>query len=184
MNAIFKTPAHERFNNLSKGDQLAHFEWFEIMPCRADDSEGGTVTCEAGEAEFWTIYGERNTGTSDNPAYEAMAIHDAFNVLELVRLARLIVIETGKGFVAGDVHYGRFPKKYALSVPVTEFTAIAEDLTFAIYEDIECEVLPEDRRDDDFDNHPLAELREAFVEFSNYSGSDQRDPFAPIQEEA
>lgn len=33
-------------------------------------------------------------------------------------------------------------------------------------------------------NHPLAELREAFVEYSNFSGSDQRDPYRPIEHAA
>ncbi len=175
-------PHDQRFNNFCEGDMQEQFEWFEIMPCRNEESEGGIVLCEAGSAEFWGIYGRANEGTEDGPLYFATAVHDAITPLEAVRTARQIALETCKGFVAGDDHVGQFPRRNGKVTPVAEFTEIAEDLTFVIHKDIEANIAPEDHRIDDFDNHPLAELREAFVAFSNYSGSDQRDPYQNIEE--
>jgi hypothetical protein len=181
-NTAKQIPHNQRFNNLCKGDTLERFEWFEIMPCRNDEPEGGIVQCDAVRAEFWGIYGRANEGAEDNPLYQATAIHDAATPLEAVRIARQISLETGKGFVAGDIHFGQFPRRNGKLTPVAEFTEIAEDLTFVIHEDIEAKVISEDQREDDFDNHPLAELREAFVEYSDYSGSDQRDPYQNLEE--
>ncbi len=181
-NTVPQIPHYARFNTLCKGDTLEHFEWFEIMPCRTDKSEGGSVQCAAGCAEFWSIYGHANEGGEGRPEYLATAVHDASTALEAVRIARQIAIETGKGFVAGDTHFGQFPRRNGRVTPVIEFTEIAEDLTFAIHDDNEAEIAPQDQRIDDFDNHPLADLREAFVEFSDYSGSDQRDPYQNIKD--
>lgn len=175
-------PHDQRFNNLCKGDTLERFEWFEIMPCLNAEPEGGIVLCEAGRAEFWGIYGRANEGTEDEPLYLATAIHDAITPLEVVRIARQISLETGKGFVAGDDQVGQFPRRNGKVTPVAAFTGIAEDLTFVIHEDIEAKATSEDQREDDFDNHPLAELREAFVEYSDYSGSDQREPYQNLEE--
>lgn len=183
-NTAEQIPHDQRFNNLCKGDTLERFEWFEIMPCRNDEPEGGIVQCEAGRAEFWGIYGRANEGTEDDPLSLATAVHDAITPLEAVRIARQISLETGKGFVAGDDHVGQFPRGNGKVTPVAEFTEIAEDLTFTIHEDIEANIAPKDRREDDFDNHPLAELREAFVDYSDYSGSDQRDPYQSIEQAA
>ena len=174
-------PHDQRFNNLCKGDTLERFEWFEIMPCRNDEPEGGIVLSEARRAEFWGIYGRTNEATEDSPLFLATAIHDAITPLEAVRIARQISLETGKGFVAGDEQFGQFPRRNSKVTPVVEFTEIAEDLTFTIHEDIEAKGTSEDQREDDFDNHPLAELREAFVDYSDYSGSDQRDPYQTIE---
>ncbi len=179
-NDITQIPHDQRFNNLCKGDTLDRFDWFELMPCRNDESEGYVVQCEAGWAEFWGIYGRANEGSEETPEYLAIAVHDAFTPLDAVRIARQIALETGKGFVAGDVEFGQFPRRNGRVTPVSEFTGIAEDLTFGIHEDNEANIAPEDQRTDDFDTHPLAELREAFVEFSDYSGSDQRDPYQEI----
>ncbi|MCF6328643.1 MAG: hypothetical protein L3J02_02425 [Henriciella sp.] len=171
-------------SNLCKGDTLERFEWFEIMACRSDGSEGCIVLCEAGRAEFWGIYGRANEGTDDDPLFLATAVHDAVTPLEAVRIARQISLETGKGFVAGDTHFGQFPRCNGNVTPVAAFIGIAEGLTFAIHEDNEVKIAPEDQRMDDFDNHPLAELREAFVEYSDYSGGDQRDPYQTIEQVA
>ncbi|WP_170425367.1 hypothetical protein [Ruegeria arenilitoris] len=176
---IVNTPAHERFNNLPKGDKLDQFEWFEIMPCRNDESEGCAVQCEAGEVEFWSIYGRKNEGTKDAPEFLATAVHDAWDASAIVKIALQIVKETGKGFLAGDIAFGQFPRQNGQLVPVVEFTELAEDLTIVIHEDIWGTIPQADQRVDDFDNHPLAALREAFVDYSDYSGSDQLDPYQP-----
>lgn len=171
-----------RFSNLHDERTLARFEWFELVACRNDESEGCVVQCEAGEVEFWGIYGRANESTAEQPEYLATSIHDAWTPLEAVRIGRQIALETGKGFVAGDNYFGHFPRLARDVQPAVEFTVIAEDLTFAIQEDIEDTIAKADRRDDDFDNHPLAGLREAFVAFSDYSGSDQLDPYQTLEE--
>ena len=176
-------PPYHRFNNLCAGDTLERFDWFELVACRNDESEGCVVQCEASWAEFWSIYGRVNAGTKGNPEYLATAIHDAITPLEAVRIARQIAFETGKGFVAGDAQFGQYPRRYGRVEPVTEFTEIAEDLTFAIHENNDNHIADEDRRVDDFDAHPLADLREAFAASSKYSGSDQRDPYQPIDDQ-
>lgn len=175
-----ETPPEQRFNNLGDDQSLDHFEWFELVACRHDESEGGIVQCEAGWAEFWGIYGRSNHGTKEEPEYLATAIHDEFDPLEAVRIARQIAIETGKGFNAGDMQHGFFPRLADQLKPATDFTEIAEDLTYAIHADIDLTGDDEDQREDEFENHPLAELREAFVEFSSYSGSDERDPYQTL----
>lgn len=143
-NALRELPPHQRFNTLCEGDTLERFAWFEIIPCRMDESEGGVVQCEAGWAEFWGLYGRAIEGTEDKPEYLATAVHDATTALEAVRIARQIALETGKGFVAGDVQFGQYPRRHGRVTPVAEFTELAEDLTFAIHEDNEARIAPED----------------------------------------
>jgi len=41
-NTVPQLPHHARFNTLCKSDTLEQFDWFEIMPCRTDKSEGGS----------------------------------------------------------------------------------------------------------------------------------------------
>ena len=176
---IINTVAHERFNNLPVGDTLEKYEWFTIAPVRHDESEQATVQCEAGWAEFWTIYGWHKDGSDEAACFVADAVHDEFNPRDIVRIARQIANETGKGFMAGDIHYGYYPRNGEGPIAVTDFKEIAEDLTHAIHEANEDEIPDEDQRVDDFDNHPLADLREAFVDYSDYSGSDQLDPYQP-----
>jgi hypothetical protein len=172
----------QRFNNLCTGDTLERFAWFELVACRKHESDGCIVQCEAERAEFWGIYGRANEGTEEDPEYLATAVHDASTPLEAVQIARQISFETGKGFVTGDAHFGQFPRRNGQVEPVAEFTELAEDLTFAIHEDNEDKIADEDRRVDDFDTHPLADLREAFVEYLDYAGNAQRDPYQSVAE--
>jgi hypothetical protein len=177
--AIINHPEQARFNCLPAGDTLDQFEWFTIAPVRHDESEEATVQCEAGEAEFWTIYGWHKDGADAEACFVADAVHDEFDVQDIVRIATQISIETGKGFMAGDIHYGYHPRRKGGPVAVSDFKEIAEDLTFAIHEANDGDIPDEDQRVDDFDNHPLADLREAFVDYSDYSGSDQLNPYHP-----
>ncbi|WP_299085817.1 hypothetical protein [uncultured Ruegeria sp.] len=179
-----KMPAHKRFNNLCEGDTLDRFEWFELVACRTDQNEVCVIQCEAGKVEFWSIYGRSNEGTEEQPEYLATAIHDAWTPLDAVRIARQIAIETGNGFVAGDTVLGHFPTCIGIGIwPVTQFRHIADDIKNAIREDLESTIAPEDLHKDDDDTHPLAVLRDAFFEFSDCPGRNQRDPYAPIKDQ-
>jgi hypothetical protein len=176
---ILQKAPNERFNNLCHGDTLDRFSWFEIMPCRQEKSDDTVKQCEADQAEFWAIYGRENVGTADEPEFLAYAVHDETDVHEIVRIARQIALETGKGFVVGCVERGQFPRKGGQVTPVAEFTEIAEELSFLIFEEIG-DVKAADQRVDDFENHSLSALREAFSDYSDYSGLDQLDPYQEV----
>lgn len=185
MEAILKAKApEERFNNLCKGDTLDGFEWFTITAARRDEDEGIIVQCEIGWVEFWSIYGWQTVEDNKGSHQVATPIHDEFDVRDAVRIAAQIARETGKGFMAGDAYYGLFPRRGTSSVPTTDLQDIAEDLTNQIHEDIDSTIDEEDRRDTDFDEHSLADLREAFVDYSDYAGADQLDPYKPEEQTA
>ena len=168
---------HERFNHLNPGDTLDSFTWFEIMPCKLNTDDDTVSTCEVGDVEFWTIYGRENVGTEYEPEFHAIAIHDESDAWEIVRIARQIALETGKGFVVGCAAMGQFPRRNGQVVPVNDFTEIAEDLTTNIHEDLWEQIEPADRRDDDFENHPFTPMREALTEYSFYLSATPRDPY-------
>lgn len=170
-----------RFNCLTDDKEIDQFSAFYVAPVRNDASEAemqgleGTVIvqCEPGEAEGYTIYGSNVT----KDGCEWLAVHDEDDVDEIVRIARQINLETGKPFFYRDERYGCVPSDGAY----LEFTRIAEALTEEIHDELP-DVAAEDFNDDDFDNHVLAPMREAFVTFSNFSGlNTARDPYQPSQ---
>lgn len=155
-------PHAERFNCLSSGDTLAQFSGFYIAPVRVD-SEFASTQCAAGMAEYWTIYGLLPSG-------EALAVHDEFNEPDIVRIAAQIIRETGLPFQISEEDHGHSGPRYNLM-------EVCCDVTNWIIEDIP-ERDAEDFRDDDFDNHALAALREALSDYSNYQGlNTARDPY-------
>ena len=164
--ATLQTPQNERFNTPGHDDTLNRFSWFEIMPCRQDKTDGTINQCAAEHAEFWTIYGRENIGSDEEPEYLARAVHDETEVRDIVRVARRIVLEGGKGVVVGCAALGQFPRRAGQVVPVTDLSEIADDLMHFIHDDNDERIQPVDRRDDDFDTHPFAQLREALLEYS------------------
>ena len=167
----------KRFSCLSDDAEIARFSAFFVAPCRDDRSQGddeGTeiVQCEAGDAQFWTIYG---SDISDNGC-TWQAVHDAYSATEIVRIARQINAETGKPFFYRDETHGCLPPHGAR----LDFCEIAEALIGAIYDDLPELGAGEIIRVDDFDAHPLAEMREAFVTYSDYAGTDAvTSPYHP-----
>lgn len=162
-----------RFNCLTNDSEIEQFSAFYVAPVRNDrpeaDGETDMVQCETGEAEIWTIYGSNVT----KDGCEWMAVHDAETAFEIVRIARQINLEQGKPFFFRDTAVGCLPTHGAR----IDFIDIAEALTEEIHD-----ALPdrpaEDFREDDFESHPLSEIREAFVMFSNYWGEDAAcDPY-------
>ena len=123
--------------------------------------ESDIQTCEAREAEIWTIYGRVMEGPAE---YLGYAVHDAQDEQAAVSMAVAIRDATGKGFMVGDTAHGLMPRE-----PEMEFTAIAEWLTDAIHDDLP-DLADDWARADDFDTHPMAGLREAFVDHSDYAG--------------
>lgn len=172
-----------RFNNLSSDDEIEGFSAFYVAPCRNDRSQAeidgdpeGTciVQCEPDEAEFWAIYG--SAVSEEGCAW--MAVHDADSPDEIVRIARQINAELGRAFFYRDEHHGCIPTFGAQ----LDFTKIAEELTSEIHEDLPDLDADDFARVDDFDTHPLAPIREAFVTFSGFSGAGNgRDPYQPLE---
>lgn len=167
-----------RFSCLSSDDEIETFSAFYIASCRDDKSDAGTETtnetavvqCEPGEAEFWSIYG---SAVSDDGC-TWLAVHDAYSVTEIVRIARQINAETGKPFFYRDETYGCIPQHGAR----LDFIEIAEALTEAIHDDLPDLDADDFARVDAFDAHPLAEMREAFVSFTDYAGlNTAADPY-------
>lgn len=101
-------------------------------------------------------------------------MHDAHSVTEIVRIARQINAETGKPFFYRDETYGCIPQHGAR----LDFIEIAEALTEAIHDDLPDLARDDFARVDDFDAHPLAAMREAFVSFTDYAGlNTAADPY-------
>ena len=155
--------AEERFNCLGANQRIADFSAFFIAPCRNDQSqseisgqgETETVQCAPDAAEFWTIYGSEIS--INGCAW--LAVHDAYSVTEIVRIARQINLETGKPFFYRDETHGCIPQSGAR----LDFMEIAAALTEAIHDDLPDLQAGGVARIDDFEAHPLAEMREAFI---------------------
>lgn len=142
-----------QFNNLSPGDTLADFAAFYVTPCRAGSEFVAQGSAET--AQFWGIYGTTSEGDS-------LAVHDAADATEAASALAEIERRSGK-----PVAY-----REAMREPTPNGTLLelAEHLTFIIHEEIPGHDEPETFRDDDFDAHPLAELREAVCAASGYDG--------------
>ncbi|WP_306150709.1 hypothetical protein [Roseovarius sp. MMSF_3281] len=172
-----------RFNCLTSDAEIETFSAFYVAPVRDDRSSAEIdslpapteiVQCEPGEAEFYTIYGS----AISESGCQWMAVHDAHEPQEIVRIAKQINLETGKPFFYRDERYGCVPSFGA----DLDFTRIAEALTEEIHDELPDLDASDFGRVDDFDNHTLAPMREAFVEFSDYSGlNTARDPYKPSQ---
>ncbi len=174
-----KKPAR-RFSCLSDDAEIARFSAFYVAPCRDNKSQAqiesseGTeiVQCSPEEAEFWTVYG---SDISDQGC-TWLAVHDAYSAIEIVRIARQINSETGKPFFYRDDTRGCIPQHGGR----LDFCEIAEALTEAIHDDLPDLAEDDFARVDDFDAHALAEMREAFVSYSDYAGRETAaNPYHP-----
>lgn len=141
------------FNCMSAGDDFSSFVSFEIAPVRDQsepDQDGTDLAISSPEAaEVWTIYGRLKTG-------EAMALHDAVD--EVALAAQLITLHARAprplGYVDEDRRIENMPT----------IAALGDALTMAILDDIEGgQSEPGAMRDDAFDCHPLAPIREALL---------------------
>lgn len=123
----------------------------EISPIAASEAADGETSCaltSARNADMWSIYARLING-------EAMLLHDADDETACVGMARQILRRTPiamVAFIADDRMVG--PGSIA-------------DLSDRLAEIIQGEIPgcddPADFRDDDFDAHPLAALREALL---------------------
>jgi len=147
------------FNNLTPGETLDRFEAFFVAPCRdesADPAESSIAQCLPEEKQFWSVYGVDADGA-------AHPVHDEDSEDAIVNALRRLIDLTGKPVLYRDPARGPTPEGTLLE--------LADWLTMAIHDDLPA--LPvEDFREDDFDNHPLAGLREAVCVGSGYDGSD------------
>lgn len=134
------------FNNLSAGDTLADFTAFYITPCRHTPEQVERATAET--VEFWAVYGYLPTG-------EAMAVHDETHLGDFAAALEEIAA-TGLPLSYGD--------EARLTTPGGTLSELADRLAELIHDEIPGYDDPADFREDDFDAHPLAALREAIQE--------------------
>lgn len=143
-------PAHERLDAF-----LAAFTCFELLPTRPEpDADGFIETCSADEAVTWTIYGRLPDG-------EALVVHDAEDPRHAAGYLIWLFETTGRSVAVID------PSREKWGFTPQD---IADLLACAIHDEIPGHDDPEDFREDDSESHPLAPLREAFVDGSGYSG--------------
>ena len=129
-------------------DNLADFDAFALCPIRMERDFYGehmerSTICGA---ENWSIYGRAGM--------EWRLIHDGHEDHSVGRALVEIIATTGKSvsFQAADY-----------STVETSLPVLADILTSKIHDEIPGYDEPEDFRTDDFDNHPLAEIREDLV---------------------
>ena len=137
------------FNGFVAGDTPATFTDFRVSPVRmireGTDAEAIEVCSPAGRA-FWSIYGDTGAGWR--------LVHDAEADDAGLALAAL------SGNAAARFEYADLE-----TVPVAGTLAdLADRLAERIHDEIPGYDNPEDFRGDDFDAHPLSELREQILE--------------------
>lgn len=132
------------FNGLCKGDALADFEAFCVSPVAHENGECIAV-CDPDRAEFFAIYGFAD--------HEWRLVHDCLDDDAGTAIIQ-ICQATGRSIAYRDDLAG-----------TTEGTParLCDYLTTRIHDEIPGHDDPEDFREDDFDNHPLAPLREQLV---------------------
>ncbi len=133
------------FNGLANVDDLARFDQFQLSPVRTEHDFYGehcevTTICSA---EIWSVYG--------HDGEEWQLVHDGLDEHDTGTALFQIVALTGKPIAFAATDY----RLTARSLP-----SLAAVLTEKIHAEIPGYDDPEDFRDDDFDNHPLAAIRE------------------------
>ena len=136
----------QTFNGLPKGSTIFDFTGFRVSPVR--DMGGSVEVCDPGEHVCWSIYGFHAE------AREWQIVHDA-TWGEIGEAAARIVDLTGE-----LVEYRDLSHAYAN----TRLPDLVDLLAQRIHDEIPGYDHPESFREDDFDAHPLAELRESIAD--------------------
>jgi len=146
-------------NCMRPNDTFERFDALELSPCTNDPAHG-VQRCEANMQDFWTIYG------CVKDSAEVYALHDAMNEQDAAGWLCRVSRETGLPVQYACERFGR------LCGSQSPFTTIdlAMALTDAIHDDIPEGDDPDTYRDDDFENHPLAPIREAMCDASDAMG--------------
>ncbi|WP_299846482.1 hypothetical protein, partial [uncultured Paracoccus sp.] len=130
------------FNGLPSDTTIFDFSGFRVSPVR--DMGGSIEVCEPGEHCFWSVYGFHRS------VEEWQIVHDAEDG-EIGEVLAHIVELTGELVEYRDLCHG-----YAN----TRLPDLVDLLAERIHDEIPGYDDPADFREDDFDAHPLAELRE------------------------
>jgi len=146
-------------NCMRPNDTFDRFNAFELSPC-INDPVDGVQRCEANMQDFWTIY-----GCIPNSA-EVYALHDALNEDDAAAWLCAVSKETGKGVQFSCGRTGRLLGKMKPFTPSDLAMAMTEEIHDSIPEGDD----PDTYRDDDFENHPLAPIREALCAASGAMG--------------
>lgn len=141
----------QTFNGLPKGSTIFDFTGFRVSPVH---HTGGTLTgenievCDPGQHVLWSVYGFHRQ------AQEWQIVHDALPG-EIGEVLARIVDLTGE-----LVEYRDLSHAYAN----TRLPDLVDLLAQRIHDEIPGYDHPESFREDDFDAHPLAELRESIAD--------------------
>lgn len=133
------------FNGLCEGDSIFGFSAFAVFSVLVDPNDG-VCLCRASAAEFYGIYGYTNEEW--NVVHDCHADDAGRAIVQLCR-------QTGKTIRYCD------DEQYS---PDGTPADLCDYLTSRIHDEIPGYDDPKDFREDDFDNHPLADLREQLVE--------------------
>lgn len=142
------------FGNCMSPSQRISYKALVVSPVRnmsTNEEETDMTVCIAADAQIWTVYGVTEDGTSE-------ALHDE----EHAEDAATALLRFSEAL-------GNLPVIFACAehrVPEGPFAELTDLLAEIIHDEIPGYDDPEDFRDDDFDNHPLAALREAVVELT------------------
>lgn len=140
------------FNGLSASDSLASFRSFCVSPVRIQRGsryDTAIEVCLPEDRLFWSIYGDTGEGWQ--------LVHDAEDG-EAGRALLALEVATGAA-----IHYADCDWRSTGGTVADLADRLAERIHDGIpgYDD------PEDFREDDFDNHPLTELRELLLDATN-----------------
>jgi len=145
-------------NCMRPKDTFDRFDALELSPCINDPADG-VQRCQAGEEDFWSIYG------CIKDSAEVYALHDANSEDDAAEWLCRASRETGLPVQFACEWFGRLCGSGKPFQPID----LAMALTERIHEDLP-DRAAEDFRDDDFENHPLAPIREAMCEASDAMG--------------
>lgn len=142
------------FGNCMSLTQRIAYKALVISPVRnisETEDETDMAVCNPTEAQIWTVYGVTQDGESE-------ALHDEADPAD-----------AAKALLSFHEALGNAPIAYVDTdriVPECSFDELQDRLTEEIHDEIPGYDNIEDFREDDFDNHPLAPLREAIVDLN------------------
>lgn len=142
------------FGNCMSYSQRIAYKALTISPVRnmsTSDDETDMTVCSVSEAQIWSIYGVAEDGTSE-------ALHDEEHAED-----------AAKALLRFSEALGNAPVAYVDAdriIPEGPFADLQDRLAEEIHDEIPDYDNIEDFREDDFDNHPLAALREAIVDLN------------------
>jgi len=143
----------------------SEFNALVIAPVRNTRDEGDAQTeveiCSTSDLEGWTIYGQQHSGA-------VMAILDAMTIEALIKPLLSAVAASSLPVVYHDEDR---------RTPPSSLCDLCDRLAEIIHDDVDTDAEDDlEARDDDFEAHPLCELRQSIGETCGYFGIEAEGP--------